>query len=128
MAVGAIRGQRGLLRNLFRHCLPTLADALFSEGVIPEDLKMRACNMYLDANVRSVELLDCIEARVRAVPSDFTKFIGILKEERLFESQPEELIRRYCELPFRCDSVEQKLVGLCSSFAIGFIAIWSQES
>jgi hypothetical protein len=44
-----------------------------------------------------VALLDCVESRIVAVPSDFTKVVNILKAEGYLESLADALIKSYCK-------------------------------
>ncbi len=46
---------------------------------------------------RSVALLDCVEARSEAVPSDFIKIVQILESEPYLESVATQLVHSYCE-------------------------------
>ena len=97
VATNALRKQRSLLLNLIRHCLPTLANSLFAESMIPQDVYERACNQTSTSSERGVALLDCVESRIEALPSDFTKVVHILDEEPFLAPGVEELRKSYCE-------------------------------
>lgn len=97
-AVSFFRSQRGLLLNLIRHCLFTLADRLYSEFLIPQEAYDEVCNQSLNKTQRGGVLLDCIEARLQAVPADLMKVVGIFKSEPFLESTAKELVQNYCKL------------------------------
>ena len=97
VALHCFRSQRGVLLNLIRHCLPSLANSLLAENIIPQDLCERACNQCLGSGERGGAVLDCIEAAIQAVPSDFTAVVQILESERFLRSQAEKLVEIYCE-------------------------------
>ena len=96
-AVSAFRSQRTLLLNLIRHCLPSLANSLLAEFMIPQDICEKACNQNLGSTERGVALLDCIESQLEAKPSDFTKLVDILKSEPFLTERAEKLVEDYCE-------------------------------
>ena len=96
MAVDFIRSQRDLLSNLIRHC-PSLAESLYSKSIISGDVREKACNQSLGSSERGGALLDCVEARVMAVPSDFAKVVNILEAEPYLRFSAEELVKSYCE-------------------------------
>ena len=96
-AVGAFKKQRPSLNILIRHCLPSLTQALLSESLIPQDVCDKANNESLGITARSAAVLDCMESRIQAVPSDFTKIHHILESESFLESQAKELVSNYCE-------------------------------
>ena len=97
VATNAFRRQRDLLLNLIRHCLPSLANSLLAQYIIPQDLCERACNPILGSAERGGALLDCVQARIEAVPADFTKVLHILEEEPFLRSQATDLIQSYSE-------------------------------
>ena len=97
VALHCFRSQRGLLLNLIRHCLPSLANSLLAENIIPQDLCERACNQCLGSGERGGAVLDCIEAAIQAMPSDFTAVVQILESERFLESEAKKLVENYCE-------------------------------
>ena len=97
MATNAFRKQRSLLLNLIRHCLPEVANSLFAEYTIPQGVYELVCNGNKDASERGVALLDCVESRIEAVPSDFTKVVDILEADGFLEPGAEELVKSYCE-------------------------------
>jgi hypothetical protein len=97
VATAAFREQRELLLNLIRHCLPEVANSLYSKFMIPRRVFDLACNDNKDPSERGVALLDCIESRIEAVPSDFIKIVHILEAEPFLESQAHALIKSYCK-------------------------------
>jgi hypothetical protein len=97
VATAAFREQSPLLLNLIRHCLTDISVTLFAEKMIPRRVYDLACNEAKDPSERGVALLDCIESRIGAVPSDFTKIVSILKEERFLESLANAVIKSYCK-------------------------------
>ena len=103
VATNALRKQRSLLLKLIRHCLHSLANSLFADSIIPQDVCERACNQTLTSSERGVALLDCVESRIEAVPSDFTKVVHILEGEGFLRPGAEELVKSYCE-SIQCDN------------------------
>ena len=97
VATNALRKKRSLLLNLIRHCLPSLANSLFADSIIPQDVCERACNKTLTSSERGVALLDCVESRIEALPSDFTKVVHILEAEPFLAPGVKELCESYCE-------------------------------
>ncbi len=95
MAVKSLRSKFNVLLNLIRHCLLSLAAALFAEGLIHEDVYEKACNETIDPDSRSVAVLNCIEDRIKAVPSDFTKIVSILESEPFLRDIADELVQSY---------------------------------
>ena len=97
LATDALRTQRGRLLDLLRHCLPEIADPFFAHRMISRKIRDKAFNSHLDITERGVALLDCVESRIEAVPSDFTKVVHILEEEPFLESLAKDLIQSYCK-------------------------------
>lgn len=95
VAINALRIQHDSLCKNISHCLPTVADSLFAQFIIPGDIRERACNQLLGSVERAGALLDCVRTRIEAVPSDFKKVVEILKSDPFLESLEEELIRSY---------------------------------
>jgi hypothetical protein len=65
--------------------------------MIPRRVYDLACNEAKDPSERGVAQLDCIESRIGAFPSDFTKIVNILMKEPFLESLTEALINSYCK-------------------------------
>lgn len=98
MAIEALRIQRDVLCKMIRHCLPSISDKLYSKYMISGDVRERACNQSLGSDrERTGALLDCVEARIGIVPSDFVKFIEILKSDSYLQSLAESIIKSYSE-------------------------------
>ena len=97
MAVKSFKSKFSVLLNLIRHCLLSLAAALFAEGLIHEDVYEKACNETIDPDSRSVAVLNCVEDRIEAVPSDFTKIVSILESEPFLREIADELVQSYCK-------------------------------
>ena len=97
VAVAAFRSQREGLLKLIRHCLPSLAQALYAQELIPEDTRDETTNKSVKMSERSVALLDCLEARSEALPADFIKIVHILESEPFLESMASQLVHSYCE-------------------------------
>ena len=97
MAINAFRSQHALLLDHIRHCLPSLASSLFSEFMIPEGIKEKACKDNLDSNERGVALLDSVQSKLKGEPSDFSKFVVILESESYLRSQAKQLVKSYSE-------------------------------
>jgi hypothetical protein len=97
VATAAFREQRELLLNLIRHCLPEVANSLYAKFMIPRRVFDLACNDNKGPSERGVALLDCVESRIEAVSSDFTKVVHILEAEPFLESLANALIKIYCK-------------------------------
>ena len=97
VAVNAIRSQRDLLFKLTPHCLPSLADSLYSRFIISQDVLHNVCNQSLGISDRVRALLDCIEGRVDALPSDFTKVVCILEADPFLSHGADMLVKSYCK-------------------------------
>ena len=97
MAVKSFKRKLKVLHNQIRCCLPSLSIALYSESIIHEDVYEKACNETLSSDSRGVALLNCIKDRIKAVPSDFTKIVSILKSESHLEEIADELVQNYCK-------------------------------
>ncbi len=96
MAVKSFRSKFNVLLNLIRHCLLSLATALFAENLIHEDVYFeKACNETLSSDSRGVAVLKCIKDRIEAVPSDFTKIVSILESEPFLRETADELVQSY---------------------------------
>jgi hypothetical protein len=54
---------------------------------------------------RGVVLLDCIESRLEAVPSDIVKVVQILEAESFLRPGAEKLVKSYCESISSCCTV-----------------------
>lgn len=96
-AVEAFRRLRPCLQNLTRHCLPTLANSLLAEYIIPRNVSDNACNPAINMDQRCVGLLQCVEDRLEVMSSDFTKVINILHSEPFLECVATELVHSYSE-------------------------------
>lgn len=42
-------------------------------------------------------LLECLEDRIGAIPTDFKKVVLILESEPFLRSQADDLVKQYCE-------------------------------
>ena len=78
-------------------CHLQIANSLFSKKIIPTQVKDKVLNPHLDITERVVALLDCVESRMEAVPSDFNKVVHILEEEPFLESLAKDLVESYCK-------------------------------
>ena len=65
--------------------------------MIPQVVYELVCIGNKGASERGVALLDCVESRIEAVPSDFTKVVNILEGEGFLRPGAEELVNSYCE-------------------------------
>ena len=97
MAVKSFRSQLKVLLDLIRHCLLSLATALFADGIIHRDVHDKACNETLSSESRGVAVLDCMEARIEAVPSDFTKIVSIMESDPFLGEIAVGLVQNYCK-------------------------------
>ena len=96
-AANSIRSQGPLLVNLVSHCLLSLANSLYAQFIITRDVHKKACNQSLEVDERARALLDSVEARVEAVPSDFGKFVQILSDDSFLNCTVEMLLKSYGE-------------------------------
>ena len=65
--------------------------------MIPQDVYDKATNQSLVPNDRGAALLDCIQSRLAAKPSDFTHLVVILESDPYLRSLAEQLVQSYCE-------------------------------
>ena len=65
--------------------------------MIPQEIYEKACNENRGSSERGVALLDCLEARIEAIPRDFRKILQILQEQPFLEVLADKLIHSYCE-------------------------------
>ena len=96
-ALNSFRCQRTHMLNLVHPTLTSLANSLLASSIIPEDIYQRVSNSNQAALERSVTLLDCIEARISSVPSDFKKIVQILQSDSFLETLADGLVQSYCE-------------------------------
>ncbi len=95
--MASFRSQReGVLKRI-RHCLPSLANSLYAQFLITQDVLEKAINESVGFE-KSVALLDCVEARIEAEPLDFIKVVQVLETERYLESLATQLVHSYREL------------------------------
>ena len=80
-ALSVFRSQRELLLNLLKHCLLKVANTLFAEGMISEEVYETASNTSKSPSERGVALIDCLETRLKAFPEDFRRVVEILETE-----------------------------------------------
>ena len=80
-----------------------MANSLFAEYMIPQGVYELVCNGNKGASERGVALLDCVESRIEALPSDFTKVVYILEGEGFLQPGAEEQVKSYCE-SIQCDN------------------------
>lgn len=97
VAVEAFKRHRGLLRNLIRHCLPSLTNYLIEEDLISNDVKETACNEIRNISVRVMALLDCVQDKIEAEPSYFTKFVHILELEPFLRGLAKTIVSTYMQ-------------------------------
>ena len=96
-ALNSFRCQRQHILNLVQPTLTSLANSLLASSIIPEDVYQRVSNSNQVALERSVTLLDCIEARISSVPSDFKKVVQILQSDSFLQTLADGLVQSYCE-------------------------------
>ena len=110
VAMNSIRSQRNLLFNLIRHDPLSLANSLYSKFMISQNVCDDVCNQSLGISCRVNTLLNCMEDRVKASPSDFTEVVHILEADSFLRPGAEELVKSYCEWEHGCG------LSLVSSF------------
>ena len=96
-ALNSFRCQRKRMLNPVCQTLTSLANSLLASFIIPEDVYQRVSNSSQAALERSVTLLDCIEARISSVPSDFKKVVQILQSDSFLQTLADGLVQSYCE-------------------------------
>ena len=97
VAIAALETQHGLLLNLIRHCLPSLANSLFVQGIISRDVYERAFDTSLTRSERGVALLDSVKSGIEESPSDFIKVVHIIEKEPFLESLSKDVVKSYCK-------------------------------
>jgi hypothetical protein len=99
VATAAFRKQRVLLLNLMQHSLLQISNSLLAESIISREVYKLAINEKKGCSERSVALLDYIDSRIEAVPSDFTKIVNILKAVPFLEPLADAMTKSYskCE-------------------------------
>lgn len=107
--MASFRKLREGLLSLTRQCLPSLANSLYAQSLIPQDVYEEVTDRNVGKGERSAALLDCIEARTKTVPLDFIKIVGILEAEPYLESLATQLVQAYCELPTNAYGVIAKI-------------------
>ena len=96
-ALNSFRCQRTHMLNLVHPTLTSLANSLLTSFIIPEEVYHRVSNPNQTPLERSVTLLDCIEARISSVPSDFKKVVQILQSDSFLQTLADGLVQSYCE-------------------------------
>ena len=74
-----------------------MANSLFAEFLIPQDVYDRVQDVHQNITERVGTLLDCIEAKIEAIPSDFRKVIKTMASEHFLRAVVDELIHSYCK-------------------------------
>ncbi len=80
------------MKDITKHCLLSLANTLYTESMIPEDVCENACNENRGKNERAIALLGCVEAKIG---TDFAKFVDILRSDSYCESLADKLVLSY---------------------------------
>ena len=102
VAIDAFRTQRDQLLNLLQRSLHgAIFDSLCSSGIIPEHVRdtMRPGQAPGQGPGKSnyAFLLDCLESRIEAVPSDFTVVVLTLEKDHFLQQLAKDLVQSYCE-------------------------------
>ena len=95
VAIQSFQSQRELLLNLFRHCLPTLANALWSKCLIHSDVREKALNQLIGSSERCLALLDCLEAKLAVKPSVYTTVVLVLESEPFLGDLASRMVHTY---------------------------------
>ena len=95
IAVLAFGSQREGLLNLARNCLPSLTNSLQGQSLISQEVFEKASNKYVEESRRCLDLLNSIEERIKAVPSDFIKFVRVLEADTYLEPLATQLVHSY---------------------------------
>ena len=87
--------QREALIDGIRHNLLTVTVKLCAQGIIPKETYEKASNEMHTPTIRTMEVLDAVESKMRIQPSIFTKFIHILESEPFLHTLADLLIKSY---------------------------------
>ena len=88
-AVGAFKR---VLTDLLQHNLPNIASKLYTKSVISAAALAEATNQVQTTHDRTVSLLSVVEAKIRAEPHVFAKFVKILESEPSMRSLAKMLV------------------------------------
>ena len=97
MASETLRTWRTEVLNAIQPELYEIASSLFAMKLISKEVFDKV-NLNISSAEKGVTLLDCIESRIEAVPSDFARFVLVLEEQRYMMNLTQELIKTYCKL------------------------------
>lgn len=100
VAIRAIWSCRDELNGLFCNCLPTISSCLLHKALISQEVYEEATNRTIDKISRSYALLDCLEAKTKAVPQEFIKFVQVLKANPYLQSMGNQLVLHYSKFNF----------------------------
>lgn len=75
--------------------LPTIVNNLYSKRIISRDVREEAMTQTLPASVRTMSLLNAVEAKITTRSQTFIEFVKILESEPSLTSQATELVKIY---------------------------------
>ena len=97
-ALAAFTSRRDALNTLLSSSVIQIASQLYNRSLIlPADMEAARNNMQL-ASVRTIQLLDTVETRIRAEPQSFIEFVRIIESKPALRTQAAELVRAYGKL------------------------------
>ena len=88
------RTSADLIKNL-KYCVSEVADRLFSEDLIPEDLNDRVASKDPSA---TREVVQCLIGRIKLDPNEFVKVVEILQGFSFLKACVEKIKECYSEL------------------------------
>ena len=96
-AIASFKSQREALIDGIRHNLLTVTVKLYAQGIIPKETYEKALNEMHTSTIRTMEVLDAVESKIRIQPSVFTNFIHILESEPFLCTLSDLLVKSYCK-------------------------------
>ena len=89
--------QRETLKLIIRNDLSNITHKLYAKDIISEETYYRALNELCTTNIRTMEVLNALESKMRVESSIFTEFVNILESDPYTSSLADELIQSYSE-------------------------------
>ena len=80
---------------LIKHCLQTMSNSLYSQGLLSEEVYETVGNTSLGQTARAKAILDCLEGIFQLKPASFTTVIHIMKSEPYLSSLADQLEQYY---------------------------------
>lgn len=100
LAQRAFQSNFGLMASILQHSLLSMANAFYSQMLIPEELYKFELDMQCSRMERASRMLNSVYARIYLNPSSFNVLLGILEREPFHEPIARSLKSTYGE--FHC--------------------------